>query len=113
MKIYISGKISGVDRTKYEDKFRYAAQRLRDRGHKVINPVYMCAGLARDGFTYDDLMQIDIAALEVCDAVYMLADWKESPGARREHERAEELGLEIIYQEEEREEIRRRLYGGV
>ena len=39
MKIYISGGITGLPRPFYHHKFSTAEDRLKARGHKVINPV--------------------------------------------------------------------------
>ena len=41
-------------------------------------------------------------AISACDAVYMLEDWSDSPGARAEHQFALDHGKEIIYQTAER-----------
>lgn len=97
MKIYVAGKVSGLDRDKTRYKFGYAATKLREQGHAVINPFAMLEDLRRD-FEYEDEMAICFAALDVCDAVYMLEDWPESPGARREHEYALNKGKQVIYQ---------------
>jgi hypothetical protein len=40
---------------------------------------------------YDALMRIDLAILEECDAIAMLPDWRESPGARQELAQAKAL----------------------
>lgn len=43
-------------------------------------------------------MKVCINALTGCDAIFMLKDWKESKGARFEHQTAEVCGIKIIYQ---------------
>lgn len=101
MKVYVAGKVSGLDRDKTRYKFGYAATRLREKGHAVINPFAMLDD-TRGALDYEDEMAICFAAVDVCDAIYMLEDWSESPGARREHEYALNKGKKIIYQTVER-----------
>ena len=100
MKVYVSGKVTGEDRDKTRDKFGYAATRLRENGHAVVNPFAMLEDLRRK-FDREDEMTICFAALMVCDAIYMLKDWSDSPGARAEHEYAVNHGMKIIYQSAE------------
>lgn len=97
MKIYVAGKITGEMPYCYGLKFGYAATKLRAEGHKVINPVELNDSLCRYGFDYEDMMKMCFTAIDICDAVYMLEDWHDSPGARREHEYAIDRGKKIIY----------------
>lgn len=99
MKIYIAGKITGIPMYEAGHKFGYASAKLKHEGHDVISPLQLCATLIGQNFDYEDYMRICFSAIDVCEAVYMLPDWKESPGATREHEYAKKLGKEIIYQE--------------
>ena len=100
-KVYVAGKVSGLDRDKTRDKFGYMASRLREQGYAVINPFAMLEDTRYD-LDREAEMTICFAAITVCDAVYMLEDWSESPGARAEHEFAINKGKEIIYQTAER-----------
>jgi len=94
MKVYISGRISGLDKTQAEVRF-YAAQRfLESLGHEVFNPFDNC--LAEDA-TWSDHMVADIRMLFEADAIYMLPDWRESTGARIEHHIATETQKAIHY----------------
>ena len=104
MKIYVAGKITGDLPYHYKYKFGYAASNLRKEGHKVISPVELNAALEKDLFDYEDMMTMCFAAIDVCEAVYMLMDWENSPGAKREHEYALKLGKKIMYQAAERRE---------
>lgn len=97
MKIYVAGKVTGEDRDKCRYKFGYNSARLREQGHKVINPFALFEDM-RKGFDKEDEMTICFAAISVCDAVYMLTDWHESEGAKMEHEFALNHGKKIIYQ---------------
>ena len=98
MKIYIAGKVTGEMPIPVNYKFGYAGTKLKEKGHKVINPVVLLQSMKNAGFDYEDLMAMCFKAIDICDAVYVLSDWHDSPGARREHEYAINSGKEIIYQ---------------
>lgn len=100
-KIYVAGKVTGLDRDKTRYKFGYAASRLREKGFAVINPFAMLED-TRYQLDREAEMTICFAAISACDAVYMLEDWSDSPGARAEHKFALDHGKEIIYQTAER-----------
>ena len=89
-KVYIAGKITGLK--DYQNKFWVAKMILERQGHLVMNPAVLHAG-----FDYEDYMRICFAMIEACDAVYMLDNWQDSPGAMREHAYAGATGKGIIY----------------
>lgn len=117
-KIYISGKMGEkVLSNETKRKFEKAQNRLVKKGWAVINP-------ASDVFQKDAIKHVrieekkgweeisekpfnwyawtllwDMHCLCVCDAIYMLSDWKESPGATTEYYFAKASGLEIIFEE--------------
>ena len=100
MKVYLSGKITGdVD---YRKKFEAVQNELRVYGYVVFNPAVL-----PDGFEYEDYMSLDLLILSRCDAIYLLRDWKNSQGAKREVEEAKRLGLKIL--DEDDIKIRRTL----
>ena len=95
-RIFISGGITNVP--DYMAEFKKAENELREIGYKsIINPACINSHLPTN-LSYDDYMAISIAELSVCEAIYMLRNWKESKGAVREHRYASMNGLEIIYQ---------------
>lgn len=94
MRIYISGKMTGLDKKEYMGKFNAAEKRLRGEGHEVINPVTVDAY----GLDYEKSMAIDLILLESCDGIYMLDNWKESKGARIERNHAMSMGIIILYE---------------
>lgn len=100
MRIYISGKITGLKPSLYRGKFKVAVKRLRKLGYDVIDPSRM------DVFnlSYAQYMAIDGILIKFCDAIYMLDNWQDSNGAKFEKEYAESLGLQVIYEDEENEE---------
>lgn len=96
MKIYIAGKITGFEG--YKEKFNEAEECLKGRGHICINP-----SVLPGGFEQNEYLNICFAMIEVCDAIYMLDNWKDSPGARKEIDFARKLDKKIIYQKQEKE----------
>ena len=94
MKIYISGKITGD--SDYKGKFARAEEKLKAAGHVVMNPAIL-----PDGFEYDEYMRICLVMLDVCDAIYLLTDWRQSGGARKEYNRAMWVGKNAIFEEKE------------
>ena len=98
MKIYIAGKITG--NPDFEEQFKEAAEMLKAEGHLVMNPAALPLG-----FDYEDYMCICFAMIDVCDAVYFLRNWKDSPGAKKEREYAQGLGKECFYEKPQKRQI--------
>lgn len=97
MRIYIAGKISGIEEHTYRNKFANAEKHLRLLGHDVINPTYI-THLGLDENYRELIMDILGMILTTCDAIYMLNDWTKSEGAQSEYWMAKEMGLKIYYQ---------------
>ena len=93
--IYIAGKIGGLEKEVYEYKFALAQALLESSGWRVVNPIFLNHDHDKSWASY---MLTDLQALAKCDAIYMLSDWVDSPGARIEHAFAVRAGKEIIYQ---------------
>lgn len=94
MKIFISGPITDKPGGNKEVFFK-AEYRLKRLGYSVFNPAWCQYGVVTE-FTKDDMHSIDFAALNRCDAIYMLKGWQYSIGARAEYEHAKALGKEIL-----------------
>jgi len=82
-KIYISGKITGLEKEEAEEAFEKAEYGLRNKGWDVVNP--MKIERAHD-LSWESYMKNDIKALLDCDAVFMLKGWEDSRGARVEND---------------------------
>ena len=93
MKIYLSGKITGDEN--YKAKFNAMAEKLKALGYAVFNPAIL-----PEGFDYEDYMKIDLAALSTCDAILLMDNLVNSPGAIRERNAAEKMGIEIINEDD-------------
>ena len=118
-KIYISGKMGEKSLSEAtRDKFAQAEERLKAEGWDPINPATdeyqdFMQGVLAETFEdwedsdiegewneYAEMLMHDLRIISLCDALYMLADWKQSPGATAEHAYAKALGKEIRYEVE-------------
>ncbi|MFQ3578512.1 MAG: DUF4406 domain-containing protein [Bacteroidales bacterium] len=94
--IYISGAISNLPYEEVLKKFNTMEDYLRAIGVKnIVNPVKLGL-LPTDAWEY--CMQICLKAMEKCNAIILLSDWKDSRGARLEFRNAVRLGMNIYYQ---------------
>lgn len=96
-KVYISGKITGLDFDEAFKIFEDAEKEVREMGGVPVNPMKLDHKVNADWY---DFMEKDIAALLRCDGIYMLKNWGESRGARCEYSLAKELGLNVVFQKE-------------
>ena len=94
-RIYISGKITGLDINEARQNFDNAQHLFEAKGYQVINPMKEVP--YNPSFQWGDYMRADIKLLMDCDAIYMLPNWDDSDGAKVEHYLAEQLNMEIIY----------------
>lgn len=75
--IYIAGKITG--NPDYKREFNQAENRLQVEGYTVLNPAHLPEGLSPAQY-----MRICFAMIDDADAVLLLPNWQNSPGARLE-----------------------------
>lgn len=99
MKIYISGRITGLPQNEYMDNFMRSEMWLKARGYSVINPAKVNQMLPIDT-TYEQYMAMSFCMLDMCDAIYMMSNWTESKGAKMEIEQAKAKGMKIMYESE-------------
>ena len=110
MKIYISGKIGEegeeVLTEATREKFAQAERMLRQLGYDVFNPTTSGLGATAEehakkhGTTfYREILVCDIIALNLCDAIYMLRDWHNSPGSFVELCFAQATGIDVLFSE--------------
>ena len=95
-KIYISGAINSIGLEKAIILFNDAEKYLESLGYDVINPLSLCKG---ENITWAECMLEDIKYLFECSYIYVLNNWRISTGARIEVGIAQELGMNIIYQD--------------
>ena len=115
MKVYISGKIGEVVISEdTREKFDAAEKMLQDKGYRVFNPTdqvweytlqenhrktVWIFGKDIDLPFYNYCLMKDLQKLALCDAIYMLADWEQSPGARTEHAFASAVGKRFFFED--------------
>ncbi|RAP70321.1 hypothetical protein ACZ87_02877 [Candidatus Erwinia dacicola] len=75
--------------------FHAAERNLIQKTFIVLNPAML-----PDGLSQAQYMDICLAMLRCADAVYMLAGWEESAGARAEYALAQKLALKVFFQDE-------------
>ena len=93
MKIYISGKITGLPYDEVVRKFGEAERRIHATQNIPVNPLRNGVHISADWVKH---MEADIRMLMTCDAILLLPDWKDSPGARIEKTIAEGMNLIIL-----------------
>jgi hypothetical protein len=113
--IYIAGPMTGKPYCNFPS-FDNAARRLAKAGWFPVSPADLDreAGFTDpdDGIVYPVLskqfvreaMARDLHALLEVDAIYMLHGWKDSRGAKAEHQIALWRGIEVKYEDEEVEQ---------
>ena len=95
MRIYISGKITGLNAEVSQQYFQQVEDLLTNAGHIALNPWKILP--FHPDLTWHDYMAEDAKAIIHCDAIIMLENWRESKGAKVEHSLAESLGLKMFY----------------
>ena len=95
--VYISGGITDVPN--YPTKFRKAEELIIKYGLNVVNPC-RCNDILPPCAKHEDYMAISIAALSLCDSIYMLEGWVDSKGANIELQYALNHGYKIYFQSE-------------
>lgn len=103
-RIYVAGPMTGI-KDYNQQAFRNITDLLRSEGWEVISPVEMGEeiGLTPEALeTSPDLLKWlineELAAVDICDAIMLLRGWTTSKGARLELSRAIAGNLEIIYE---------------
>ena len=114
MKLYISGKIGEeVISDETRAKFAAAERVILERGHAVFNPTDSdwVDGLRQNYESavksfgdavvpeYEYILMKDIIQVSHADAIYMLADWRQSPGARAEYAFASAVGKQFFFED--------------
>jgi hypothetical protein len=94
-KAYISGKITGMEE-RAKELFEQAEKEVIALGYEPINPMKLNH---QHGLTWEAYMKEDIKALCDCEAVYLLRNYSDSRGALLELAIANELKMEVIYQQ--------------
>ena len=107
--VYISGKMKGLSKERYIERFKDAEQSLKWYGvTDILNPIRfkMQHIIEENNISDKDLfspksrnlfLSEDIKQLVKANTICMTFDYKESPGAMVEYEIAKALNMNIIY----------------
>ena len=96
IKVYISGKITGLPLLDAQCKFEWAERQIERLKMTPVNP--MKKETPMDA-SWNEHMVEDIRLLLNCQAIYLQTDWQDSLGARIEEYIARETGKIIIEQQ--------------
>ena len=97
MKIYVSGKITGISEEDSRALFGCGCSIVECCGHESINPWMVNEYMA--GASYEELMQEDLRIIrEEADALFVLQNYHTSAGAHREIAEALAKGIPIFYE---------------
>ena len=100
-KIYISGKISGLDFDEACRRFGEAEKHLQKLGYRTSNPTKMtlCVWLAQHGH-YRLCLWLQLLWMSAtCQCIYLLDGWHTSDGARAERAISRIFGLTALYEQ--------------
>lgn len=93
MKIYISGPVP-ANYGFYKHPYMLAEARLKLLGHNPFNPSWMNFD---DSWSGDERLSVGMAALALCDAIFMLEGWEDSKNAQAEYDYAVKNSKKIFY----------------
>lgn len=91
-KVFISGKISGLEYLVAYGNFANADRALSSMGYDVVNPMKIC----KKHWSWLRCMIKCLWAIYFCDKLYQLDNWQESRGARIEYKWAKFLRKRIL-----------------
>jgi len=94
-RVYISGKITGLDIRVARELFDLGSSIVKEMGHLPINPMELVS--ENPDMSWEEYMKNDIKILMDCHAIYMLPNWTDSRGAKMEHMIAKDLNMEVLY----------------
>ena len=95
MKIYISGKITGIEKEAYE-LFEIAEKRLAALGNVIVNPMKLPHNHDKK---YDSYMKECLDAMDDgVECIYLLKNWTDSNGAKQEFQKAVDCKMMIIFE---------------
>lgn len=94
--IYISGPMTGIPKYNFP-AFNRAAQCFRMRGFDVVNPAEFDNPKK---IVWSTCLRRDIKALMDCNWIALLPRWENSKGATLEKYIAEELGMGVLFIDE-------------
>lgn len=104
-RIYVAGPMSGLKQMNYP-AFHEAAARLRAKGWHVENPAENPAPHVEAECHWTAYMRMGLSQVATCHAIYLLPGWQKSKGASLEYMVAQQLGLRILFHDQQEDVLR-------
>ena len=101
-KVYISGKITGLNIEFAKANFKKAEAMLQAHGYETVNP--FDNGVNQDS-PWEDHMCVDLENLRKCEYMYQMKNWTASRGAICEYKEAIKAGIKILRYEDLESEL--------
>lgn len=95
MIVYIAGKITGEPLEFCKYKFQEVENTFREKGIIPVNPFKLGC---KDHWSFAQCKPFNFKAIRQCNAIFMLADYQDSPGSLDELNYAIQLKLPVYYQ---------------
>ena len=98
MKIYIAGKVTGLDYNEAVAKFANAEKQLTEAGiapENIVNPTRYVP----EETPWKAAMDICIELLQGCTAIYIQRDWRDSFGTKHEIKHAQQRRMDMYWEE--------------
>lgn len=89
MKIFISGKLSGLHYKEAYSNFAIAESKLKQAGHEPVNPLKSISAYTRS----QEAKKTRLSQMLQCDGIFLLDDWKKDPDSQFEFETAVKVGM--------------------
>lgn len=93
-KVYISGRITGLDYKEAVASFENAEKQLKEAGYEPVNPMKLSH---THDLSWEEYMKVDIKALLDCDLIFMIDGWENSSGAKIERDLAMKLSIKELH----------------
>ena len=97
--MYIAGKITGMDKAQAMSLFGQASAILKENDYIPIDPFDVCEDTP--GKHWSEYMGECHRELLRCNAIVMLPNWHDSRGARIEYAVAREMGIQVVFAQEQ------------
>lgn len=97
MKVFVSGKIRGLDQDKVRSNFAKVEEQLRQMGSEVVNPITLMADLPDETKNNESrLLLYLLTELSHCEAIWMMEGWRADNAASCQYHFAKTAGMKVM-----------------